>query len=79
MALNYGYLTITAPFTKKRANISFGKYPEVTLAEARNQRKEARELLAVDIDPKINKEEQAVLSKEAIENTFGVMAQKCMN
>jgi integrase len=64
------------PFTKKRANIGFGKYPEVTLAQARTKRKEARELLAQDIDPKTHKEEQYLLSKEAIENTFGVVAQK---
>ena len=64
------------PFTKKRANIGFGKYPEVTLAQARNKRKEARELLAQDIDPKTYKEEQSQIKKEALENTFGVFAQK---
>jgi integrase len=64
------------PFTKKRANIGFGKYPEVTLAQARNKRKDARELLAQDTDPKTYKDEQSSLKKEAIENTFGVVAQK---
>lgn len=64
------------PYTKKRANIGFGKYPEVTLAQARAKRKEARELLAQNIDPKTHREETDQLKKEALENTFGVLANK---
>jgi len=64
------------PFTKKRANLSFGKYPDVTLAEARDKRAEARALIAKDIDPKIHKEELNHQKKEALENTFGVLAEK---
>lgn len=64
------------PYTKKRANIGFGKYPEVTLAQARVKRKEARELLAQNIDPKTHREESNQLKKEALENTFGVLANK---
>ena len=33
--------------------VSFGTYPEVSLAGARKQREEAREPVAVGIDPKI--------------------------
>ncbi|MBB1282482.1 MULTISPECIES: integrase domain-containing protein [unclassified Pseudoalteromonas] len=40
------------PHIKKRAQISFGIYPAVTLAVARKRRDEARALLADDIDPK---------------------------
>ena len=40
------------PFTKKRTNISFGNYPETSLADARKLRGEARELLAKEVDPK---------------------------
>ena len=40
------------PYKKTRTNISFGTYPEVTLNDARDKRKEARALLAKDIDPK---------------------------
>ena len=47
------------PFSKKRANISFGQYPEVTLAEARNKRADARALISKDIVPKTNKEERS--------------------
>ncbi|PKH04012.1 integrase [Psychromonas sp. MB-3u-54] len=64
------------PFSKKRANISFGQYPEVTLAEARKKRAEARALISKDIDPKTHKEELNHQKKEALENTFGVLAEK---
>jgi len=43
------------PFTKKRANLSFGKYPDVTLGEARGLRANARSLLAKGIDPQTSK------------------------
>ena len=64
------------PYTKKRANLGFGKYPEVTLAEAREKRAEARTLIAKDIDPKTHKQELNNQKKEALENTFGVLAEK---
>lgn len=64
------------PFSKKRANIGFGQFPEVTLAEARNKRAEARALISKDIDPKTHKEEINNQQKEALENTFGVLAEK---
>lgn len=38
------------PFTKKRANLSFGLYPDLSLSDARTKRQEARTLLAKDID-----------------------------
>ena len=44
------------PLTKKRKNISFGLYPEVTLAQARAKREDARSLLADSIDPKSHKQ-----------------------
>jgi len=61
----------THPISNKRANIGFGIYPEVTLANARDKRLNARSLLAKDIDPKSHKEEvikqkQHVLSKTLI-------------
>jgi len=58
------------PYTKQRANISFGVYPEVSLAEARNRRKNARELLAQDIDPKAHRDEQQNEAKAANELTL---------
>ncbi len=46
------------PYTNKRANISFGAFPSIGLAEARIKREEAKELLAKDIDPKEYRDEQ---------------------
>lgn len=64
------------PYTKKRTSISLGTYPSVTLADARKKKREARELLAKDIDPKSHREEAAALAKEELENTFGKVADK---
>ncbi len=64
------------PYTKKRSNISFGKYPELTLAEVRKKKEEARNLLAQDIDPKTHKAEESEKQKEALENTFFVHTAK---
>jgi len=58
------------PHTKKRTNLSFGNYPEVSLANARKKRTEARELLAQDIDPKEHKEQKNRQAEEANCNTF---------
>ena len=64
----------TRPFVKKRANISFGTYPELSLADARKKRTSARELLAQDIDPKEHRDEQARQSGKANNNTFKYVA-----
>ncbi len=58
------------PFTKKRANIGFGSYPVVALAEARKKRINARELLAKEIDPKDHKDEQDALQCKAHNGTL---------
>ncbi|WP_105188491.1 integrase domain-containing protein [Pseudoalteromonas sp. T1lg48] len=58
------------PYTKARTNISFGKYPELSLALARAKRDEARALLAEDIDPKTYYLDQEKQRASEIENTF---------
>lgn len=58
------------PITKKRANLSLGKYPALSLADARKLGSHARELLAKGIDPKTHKDKQVQAEKKAIENTF---------
>ncbi len=62
------------PITKKRNKISLGSYPEVSLAFAREQRDEARKLLAQGIDPKAHKLalEQSKLNE--LTNTFSAFA-----
>ncbi len=70
------------PADKKRTNMSFGTYPEVSLTQARELRREARALLARGIDPKIHKEEQTAIAKakeEASANTFERMAAKWLD
>jgi integrase len=70
------------PSDKKRANISFGPYPDVTLAAARERRREARALLAQDFDPKQHKEERIAIAQaeqEVCANTFERMAAKWLD
>jgi hypothetical protein len=65
------------PADKKRTNIGFGTYPDVTLAAARERRREARTLLAQGIDPQEHKQELAAVAQaeqEASANTFERMA-----
>ncbi|MGR1225405.1 integrase domain-containing protein [Aeromonas veronii] len=69
------------PIDKKRANISFGPYPDVTLSAARERRGQARALLAEGIDPKTHQLEQAEIARlkqEASTNTFERMAGEWM-
>ena len=51
-------LDYVQPYTKKRISISFGTYPEISLAQARKKRTEAKELLAQDIDPKEHRDDK---------------------
>lgn len=46
------------PHTKKRTSLSFGSYPSLSLADARKARDNAKALLAKEIDPKENREEE---------------------
>lgn len=57
----------TRPYSKKRANLSFGSFPAISLAAARTLRNEARELLAHKIDPQQHKKEKEadITHKEA--------------
>lgn len=64
------------PLTKKRKNISFGLYPEVSLAQARVKREDARSLLADNIDPKSHKEEAHLNAVSAHSRTLEHIAQK---
>lgn len=64
------------PFTKKRANISFGQYPTLSLAKARLLRQENLVLLSEDIDPRTHRIEQERLKNEAYGNTLEHVAYK---
>ncbi|MCF6338225.1 MAG: integrase arm-type DNA-binding domain-containing protein [Gammaproteobacteria bacterium] len=67
------------PYTKKRTCLSFGAFPELSLAEARSKRKSARELLAKNIDPKKHRDEETRLSETALSNTLKHIATKWLD
>lgn len=62
------------PYTKKRANISFGNYPDVSIAQARTRRTNARELLAQEIDPQANRDSHNIEQKKRLTNTLSSIA-----
>ncbi len=62
------------PYTKKRTNLAFGNYPDLSLADARKKRTSARELLAQDTDPKDHKDQHERIQQEAHSNTFNHVA-----
>ncbi len=64
------------PYTKKRTSISFGTFPEVSLAEARSRRESARKLLAQQVDPKEHREEQERTEQSAHRNTLRAVAEQ---
>ncbi len=58
------------PYTKKRTTLSFGAYPALSLAEARNKRDDAKKLLANDIDPKDQRDDEHRANEAAHSNTL---------
>jgi len=56
--------------------LAFGKYPQVSLAEAREKRLAARRLLAEDIDPSEAKKEKDRTAAEKASNTFEKLARE---
>ncbi|GAA5136823.1 hypothetical protein GCM10025767_16710 [Thalassotalea piscium] len=69
-------LNYSRPYTKKRVNLGFGKYPDISLADARKLRAEARTLLAKNIDPMEHRDSISNHQKEKIENTLLNVAKK---
>lgn len=59
-----------------RRTLAFGKYPEVTLADARDKRLTARKLLDQDIDPSQDKKDRARALAEKNANTFEKLARE---
>ena len=58
------------PYLRKRANLSLGHYPAMSLASARKKRGQLLELLADDVDPQEHREQQQTKIKEAYDNNF---------
>lgn len=64
------------PYTKARTCLSFGAYPAVSLAAARAKRDEAKALLAQNIDPKEQREEESLKNETAHSNTLQKVAKQ---
>ncbi|MCG6358298.1 integrase domain-containing protein [Vibrio fluvialis] len=58
------------PTNRKRANLNLGRYPDVSLVQARKSAQEARELIAQEIDPQEHKEQKLQEHKAIHEHTF---------
>lgn len=58
------------PITKKRANLSLGKYPDLSLAKARVKAHTARELLADGIDPKEYRDNELKAKQTILKHSF---------
>jgi integrase len=61
------------PISRKRANLSLGKYPAVTLAKARTKVIELRVLLADGIDPKQHRDSILNIKQKELNNTLQVV------
>jgi hypothetical protein len=61
-------------FVGKEKRLALGKYPEISLKEARERRDEARKLLANGVDPSAVKQAQKAESREQVANTFEAVA-----
>jgi integrase len=63
-------------FNGKESRLSFGAYPAVTLADARQRREEARSLLVNGVDPGKAKKAQRAAQDELTANTFATIARE---
>lgn len=68
------YWRMAYRFNGKQNTYSIGTYPEVTLAQARKARDEAKALLAQGIDPNAAKREAKAAKAAEAENTFEAVA-----
>ena len=58
----------------KEKLMALGMYPDVSLAQARDKRDEARKQLAADIDPMATRHADKVARRLAVENSFAAVA-----
>ncbi|HEX7644825.1 MAG TPA: integrase arm-type DNA-binding domain-containing protein [Noviherbaspirillum sp.] len=63
-------------FNNVRRTLAFGKYPLVSLADARDKRTAAKKLLENGIDPSQDKKEKARVAAEKDANTFEKLARE---
>ncbi|WP_053067782.1 integrase arm-type DNA-binding domain-containing protein [Muribacter muris] len=63
-----------SPITNKRTKCSLGRYPEISLAQARAKREEFRVLLAQGIDPQAEKQRKQEEAESQLKDTFYLVA-----
>lgn len=63
-------------FDGKQKQLALGAYPDVSLAEARKRRQDARELVANNVDPNSAKKAQKQAKHSADANSFEVIARE---
>lgn len=63
-------------YADKNKTLALGTYPEVTLAEARTRRDQARQLIANDVDPGDIKKQLKTEKAERAANTFEKLARE---
>jgi hypothetical protein len=61
-------------FHGKQKTLALGKYPDVSLAEARKRQADARQLLANEIDPGAQRKAEKLAALESAFNTFEALA-----
>jgi len=61
-------------FLGKAKTLSIGKYPEISLAEAREQKREAKKLLRKNIDPSARKQQERSIATYKANDTFEKLA-----
>ena len=62
------------PYTKARTSMSFGSYPDVSLADARKKRQDAKDLLADNVDPKDYRAEKDQTETDKLNDTLESVA-----
>lgn len=62
----------------KEKLLAIGKYPGVTLREARRRRDDARDLLAAGLDPSAAKRAQKLAQHDSVRNSFEALAREWM-
>ena len=70
------YWRLDYRFEGKRKTLALGVYPDVTLAQARDRREDARKLLANEVDPGAAKREAKLAKLHASGNNFETIARK---
>ena len=67
------------PIDKKRATLTFGLYPDITLAQARSLRANLKADLAVGVDPFVKRKAEEGEQRLQSSNTFAAIGEECIS